>query len=243
MPARPTTARFRPARSPVPSTTGGSRGDAGDEMPWVSLPARLRSHHPEPRRPYYPHAYHSTLSDLLHRTVSLLPSLVVHAEQFQCSCHVFRALDPVARRRPAVRKRGMRARPPGADQLVPDLSGKPEVGVAVVVDVPDLRSSCLGISVPVAGDPDPTRTVLIPLLEDAIPAQDLALYLRQRSIVHLLFPFVVYSVRPHPATVRRLAHRTWGRFWPDRSYSFRGSESIYTPFPACRPSRLTCFAR
>src|SRR5215210_3121175 len=97
----------------------------------------------------------------------------------------------VARRRPAVRKRRMRDRPPGADQLVPDLSGKPEVGVAVVVDVPDLESSCHGISVPVAGDADPTRTVLIPLLEDSIPAQDLALYLRQRSIVHLFLPHSV----------------------------------------------------
>src|SRR5829696_10371267 len=188
MPARPTTARFRPARSPVPSTTGGSRGDAGDEMPWAPLPARLRSHHPEPRRPYYPHAYHSTLSGL-RRIVSILPSLVIHAEQFQGSCHVFRALDPVARRRPAVRKRGMRDCPTGADQLVPDLSGKPEVGVAVVVDVPDLRSSCLGISVPVAGNADPTRTVLIPLLEDSIPSQDLTLYLRQRFIVHPALPF------------------------------------------------------
>src|SRR5829696_2638368 len=90
----------------------------------------------------------------------------------------------VARRRPAVRKRRMRDRPPGADQLVPDLSGKPEVGVAVVVDVPDLGSSFLGISVPVAGDADPTRTVLISLLEDSIPAQDLALYLCQSFIVH-----------------------------------------------------------
>src|SRR5829696_850370 len=107
MPARPTTARFRPARSPVPSTAGGSRGDAGDEMPWAPLPARLLPYHPEPRRPYYPHAYHSTLSGL-RRIVSFLPSLVVHAEQFQGSCHVFRALAPVARRSPAVRKRGMR---------------------------------------------------------------------------------------------------------------------------------------
>src|SRR5919112_6204063 len=90
----------------------------------------------------------------------------------------------VARRRPAVRKRRMRDRPPGADQLVPDLSGKPEVGVAVVVDVPDLGNSFLGISLPVAGDADPTRTVLISLLEDSIPAQDLALYLCQRFIVH-----------------------------------------------------------
>ena len=87
------------------------------------------------------------------------------------SCHIFRAFDPVTRRRPAVRKRGMRDRPPGADQLVPDLSGEPEVGVAVVVDVPDLGSSTLGISVPVAGDADPTRTVLIPLFEDPIPTQ------------------------------------------------------------------------
>jgi hypothetical protein len=63
----------------------------------------------------------------------------------------------------------MRDRPPGADQLVSDLSGEPEISVAVVVDVPDLGSSCLGISVPVAGDADPTRTVLIPLLEDSIP--------------------------------------------------------------------------
>src|SRR5215211_8997001 len=110
----------------------------------------------------------TTLSDICHRTVSFLPSLVVHAEQFQGSRHIFRALDPVARRRPAVRKRGMRDRPPGADQLVPDLSGESEVGVAVVVDVPDLESSCLGISVPVAGDADPTRTVLIPILEDSI---------------------------------------------------------------------------
>src|SRR5215210_6670681 len=94
----------------------------------------------------------------------------------------------VARRRPAVRKRRMRDRPPGADQLVPDLSGKPEVGVAVVVDVPDLGTSFLGISVPVAGDADPTRTVLISLLEDSIPAQDLALYLRQRFIVHPILP-------------------------------------------------------
>ena len=78
----------------------------------------------------------------------------------------------------------MRDHPPGADQLVPDLSGKPEVGVAVVVDVPDLGSSFLGISVPVAGDADPTRTVLISLLEDSIPAQDLALYLCQRFMVH-----------------------------------------------------------
>src|SRR5215208_7341634 len=70
MPARPATARFRPARSPVPSTAGGSRGGAGDEMPWVPLPARLRPYHPEPRRPCYPHAHHSTLSDLLHRTVA-----------------------------------------------------------------------------------------------------------------------------------------------------------------------------
>src|SRR5215210_7241062 len=138
MPARPATARFRPARSPVPSTAGRSRGGVGDEMPWAPLPARLRPHHPEPRRPYYPHAYHSTLSALRRRPVSFLPSLVVHAEQFQGSCRVFRALDPVARRRPADRKRGMRYRPPGADQLVPNLSGEPEVGVAVVVDVPDL---------------------------------------------------------------------------------------------------------
>src|SRR5215211_3492928 len=34
-PARPATARFPPARSPVPSTAGGSRGGAGDEMPWA----------------------------------------------------------------------------------------------------------------------------------------------------------------------------------------------------------------
>src|SRR5829696_782509 len=168
MPARPTTARFRPARSPVPSTTGGSRGDAGDEMPWAPLPARLLPYHSEPRRPYYPHAYHSTLSGL-RRIVSILPSLVVHAEQFQGSCHVFHALDPVARRRPAVRKRGMRDRPPGADQLVPDLSGESEVGVAIVVYVPDLRPSRLGISVPVAGDADPTWSVLVPLHEDPIP--------------------------------------------------------------------------
>lgn len=47
---------------------------------------------------------------------------VAHAEESQGSCHVFRALDPVARRRPAVRKRGMSYRPPGADQLVPYLS-------------------------------------------------------------------------------------------------------------------------
>src|SRR5215203_7412615 len=187
MPARPATARFRPARSPVPSTAGGSRGDAGDEMPWAPLPARLLPHHPEPRRPYYPHAYHSTLSGL-RRTVSFLPSLVVHAKQFQGSCYVLRALDPVARR-PAVRERGMRDRPPGADQLVPDLSGEPEVGVAVVVDVSDLGSSCLGISIPVAGDADTTRTVLIPILEDSIPSQDLTLYLGQRFIVHPTLPF------------------------------------------------------
>src|SRR5215207_1393089 len=174
MPARPATARFQPARSPVPSTAGGSRGDAGDEMPWAPLPARLLPYHPEPRRPYYPHAYHSTLSGL-RRIVSFLLSLVVHAEQFQGSCHVFRALDPVARRRRAVRKRGMRDRPPGADQLVPDLSGESEVGVAVVVYVPYLRPSCLGISVPVAGDADPTRTVFVPPLEDSIPSQELAL--------------------------------------------------------------------
>src|SRR5688572_23203371 len=87
----------------------------------------------------------------------------------------------------------MRDRPPGADQLVPDLSGEPEISVAVVVDVPDLGSSCLGISVPVAGDADPTRTVLIPLLEDSIPSQDLALYLGQQFIVHLFLP---HSVRP-----------------------------------------------
>src|SRR5215207_1057115 len=192
MPARPTTARFRPARSPVPSTAGGSRGDAGDEMPWAPLPARLLPYHPEPRRPYYPHAYHSTLSGL-RRIVSFLLSLVVHAEQFQGSCHVFRALDPVARRRRAVRKRGMRDRPPGADQLVPDLSGESEVGVAVVVYVPYLRPSCLGISVPVAGDADPTRTVFVPPLEDPIPSQELALYLRQRFIVHQFLP---HSVRP-----------------------------------------------
>src|SRR5215218_10790495 len=121
----------------------------------------------------------TTLSDICHRTVSFLPSLVVHAEQFQGSCHVFRALDPVARRRRAVRKRGMRDRPPGADQLVPDLSGESEVGVAVVVYVPYLRPSCLGISVPVAGDAHPTWSVLVPLHEDPIPSQDLALYLRQ----------------------------------------------------------------
>src|SRR3712207_6387409 len=82
----------------------------------------------------------------------------------------------------------MRDRPPGADQLVPDLSGEPEVGVSVVVDVPDLGTSILGISVPVAGDADPTRTVLIPLLEDSIPAQDPVFYLRQRSIVHPILP-------------------------------------------------------
>src|SRR5829696_8595244 len=107
--------------------------------------------------------------------VSFLPSLVIHAEQFQGSRHVFRALDPVARSRPAVRKRWMRDRPTGADQLVPDLSGEPEVGVAVVVYVAYLRPSCLGISVPVAGDADPTRTVFVPLLEDSIPSQELAL--------------------------------------------------------------------
>src|ERR671917_2929822 len=192
MPARPATARFRPARSPVPSTEGGSRGDAGEEMPWALLPARLLPYHPEPRRPYYPHAYHSTLSDL-RRIVSFLPSLIVHAEQFQGSCHIFRALDPVTRRRSAVRKRGMRDRPPGADQLVPDLSGEPEVGVAVVVDVSNLRSPCFGISVPVAGDAEPTWTVLIPLLEDSIPSQELTLYLRQRFIVH---PIPPHFVRP-----------------------------------------------
>src|SRR5215210_1162080 len=124
MPARAATARFRPARSPVPSTAGGSRGGAGDEMPWAPLPARLRSHHPEPRRPYYPHAYHSTLTDLLHRTVSLLPSLVIHAEQFQGSCHVFRALDSVARCRPAVRKRGMRDRPVRIDSSLTSLGNR-----------------------------------------------------------------------------------------------------------------------
>src|SRR5215204_6387179 len=111
MPARPATARFRPARSPVPSTAGGSRGGARDEMPWATLPAWLRSHQPEPRRPYYPHAFYSTLSDSLYQTVSFPPSLVVHAEQLQGSCHIFRAPDPVARLRPAVRKRGMGDRP------------------------------------------------------------------------------------------------------------------------------------
>src|SRR5918995_957344 len=189
MPARPTTARFRPARSPVPSTAGGSRGDAGDERPWAPRPARLRSHRPERRRPYYPHTFNSTLSHSLHQTVSSLPALVVHAEQFQGSCHIFRALDPVTRRRSAVRERGVRDRPPGADQLVPDLSGEPEVGVAVVVDMPYLGSSRLGISVPVAGDADPTRTVLIPLLENPVPPQNLALYLRQRLFVHSALPF------------------------------------------------------
>ena len=84
-------------------------------------------------------------------------------------------------------------RPPGADQLVSNLSGEPEVGVAVVVDVSDLGSSRPGISVPVAGDANPTRTVLISLLEDSIPAQDLALYLRQRFVVHLFLP---HFVRP-----------------------------------------------
>src|SRR5215211_2043524 len=201
MPARPATARFRPARSLVPSTAGGSRGGAGDEMPWAPLPARLRPHHPEPRRSYYPHAYHSTLSALRRRPVSFLPSLVVHAEQFQGSCHVFRALDPVARRRPAVRKRRMRDRPTGADQLVPDLSGEPEVGVAVVVDVSDLRSPCLGISVPVAGDAEPTWTVLIPLLEDSISSQELTLYLHQRFIVH---PIPPHFVRPTSLMVTTL---------------------------------------
>ena len=73
----------------------------------------------------------------------------------------------------------MRNRPPGADQLFPYLSGEPEVGVAVVVNVPDLGSSCLGVSVPVAGDADPTRTVLVPLLEDPGLPQNLALYLCQ----------------------------------------------------------------
>ena len=63
----------------------------------------------------------------------------------------------------------MRNRPAGTDQLVPDLSGEPEVGVAVVVEVPDLGSSCLRVSVPVAGDADPTRTDFVPLLEDSIP--------------------------------------------------------------------------
>src|SRR5215216_5099296 len=134
----------------------------------------------------------TTLSDICHRTVSFLPSLVVHAEQFQGSRHIFRALDPVARRRPAVRKCGMRDRPPGADQLVPDLSGESEVGVAVVY-VAYLRPSCLGISVPVAGDADPTRTVFVPPLENSIPSQELALYLRQRFIVHQFLP---HSVRP-----------------------------------------------
>src|SRR5215218_8245407 len=157
-------------------------------MSWAPLPARLLPHHRESRLPYYSHAYHSTLSGL-RRTVPLLPSLVVHAEQVQGSCHVFRALEPVARRRPDCRERGMRDRPPGADQLVLDRSGEPEVGVAVVVDVPDLESSCLGISVPVAGDADPTRTVLIPILEDSIPSQDLTLYLGQRFIVHPTLPF------------------------------------------------------
>ena len=83
----------------------------------------------------------------------------------------------------------MRDRPPGVDQLVPDRSGEPEVGVAVVVDVPDLGSSCLGISVPVAGDADPTRTVLIPILEDSI-ARPRAL---SGPTVHLFLP---HSVRP-----------------------------------------------
>src|SRR5215211_2318212 len=69
MPARPATARFPPARSPVPSTAGGSRGGAGDEMPWAPLLARLLPHHPEPRRPYYSHAYRSTLSGF-RRTVA-----------------------------------------------------------------------------------------------------------------------------------------------------------------------------
>src|SRR5215218_6845041 len=131
----------------------------------------------------------TTLSGPRHRTVLFLPSLVVHAEQFQGSCYVLCALDPVAHSRPAFRKGGMRDRPPGADQLVPDPSGEPEVGVAVVVDVPDLGSSCLGISVPVASDADTTRTVLIPILEDSIPSQDLALYLSQRFIVHPTLPF------------------------------------------------------
>ena len=70
----------------------------------------------------------------------------------------------------------MRDRSPGANQLVPDLSGEPEVGVAIVVDVSDLGSLTLGISVPVAGNAHPTRTVLIPLLEDSLPSQNLALY-------------------------------------------------------------------
>ena len=49
--------------------------------------------------------------------------------------------DPVTHRRPAVRERGVRDRPPGPDQPVPNPFREPEVGVTVVVDVPDLRPS------------------------------------------------------------------------------------------------------
>ena len=48
--------------------------------------------------------------------------------------------------------------PPGPDQPVPNLPREPEVGMAVVVDVPDLSAA-----EPVAGYADSTWTVFVPL--------------------------------------------------------------------------------
>jgi hypothetical protein len=74
------------------------------------------------------------------------------------------------------------------DQLVPNLSWKPEVGQVVVhsavVDVPDPPPLEL-----VGGDGDPGRAVLVPRLGDAGPPQNLILYLHQQSSVHSLFHF------------------------------------------------------
>src|SRR5918995_6943901 len=89
--------------------------------------------------------------------------------KFQGSGNVFRASYPVARRRLAVRERGVRDRLPGPDQVVPNLLREPEVGVAVFVDVTDLLTA-----EPVDGDADPARAVFVPPLEDSGPAEHFA---------------------------------------------------------------------
>src|ERR687894_1342408 len=112
---------------------------------------------------WYRQAKPSSLGRSLH-------PFVAHAKEFQHAGQVFRASYLVARCCPAVGEGRVGSCPPGPDQLVSNLPRETEVRVAVVVDVPDLLTAQ-----PVSCDAYTAGPILVPLLPDPRPAQELAL--------------------------------------------------------------------